>query len=151
MTWIILLLFTLLWLLDAMNWLIGKGPDAGKDWRQEKGMTEDKMVGWHHWLNGHEFEQVLGVGDGQGNLACYSTWGRWVGHIWVTELTDLRGKTNYTNSACGGVGVYVFVVVDGGGNNILIPNFFCVWVSLFSRASETKICLKEDCFELFCA
>ena len=50
---------------------IRKDPDAGKDWRQEeKGMTEDKMVGWHHWLNGHEFEQAPGVGKGQGSLAC---------------------------------------------------------------------------------
>ena len=53
----------------------GKGPDAGKDWRQEKRMTEDKMVGWHHWLDGHEFEQAPGVGDGQGSLACCSPWG----------------------------------------------------------------------------
>ena len=53
-----------------------KDPDAGKDWRQEKGMTEDKMVGWHHWLNGHEFEQILGAGKGQGSLACSSPWGR---------------------------------------------------------------------------
>ena len=53
----------ILWPPDAKNWLTGKGPDAGKDWRQEeKGTTEDKMVGWHHWLGGHEFEQVLGVG-----------------------------------------------------------------------------------------
>ena len=50
---------------DAKNWLIGKNPDAGKDWRQEeKGITEDEMVGWHHWLNGHEFKQVPGVGNG---------------------------------------------------------------------------------------
>ena len=48
-----------LWPPDAKNWLIGKDPDAGKDWRQEeKGMTEDEMVGWHHWLDGHEFEQI---------------------------------------------------------------------------------------------
>ena len=54
----------------------GKDPDARKDWRQEeKGMTEDEMVGWHHRLNGHEFEQALGVGYGQGGLACYSPWG----------------------------------------------------------------------------
>ena len=58
------------------SWLIGKDPDAGKDWRQEeKGMTEDEMVGWHHWLDGHEFEQALGVGDGKGSLVCYSSWG----------------------------------------------------------------------------
>ena len=56
------------------SWLIGKDPDAGKDWRQEeKGGTENKMVGWHHW---HEFEQALGVGEGQGGLACCSPWGR---------------------------------------------------------------------------
>ena len=57
------------------NWLIGKDPDAGKDWRQEeKETTEDEMVGWHHRLNGHGFEQALGI-DGQESLACYSPWG----------------------------------------------------------------------------
>ena len=66
----------ILWLPDVKNWLIGKDSDAGKDWKwEEKGMTEDEMVGWHHWLNGHEFEQAPGVGDGQGGLACYSPWG----------------------------------------------------------------------------
>ena len=58
-----------------MSRLIGKDPDAGKDWRQEKGRTEDKMVGWHHWLNGHEFEQAWGDGEGQGSLACCSPLG----------------------------------------------------------------------------
>ena len=57
-------------------WLIGKDPDVGKDRRQEKkGMTEDKMVGWHHWLNGHESEQTLGDGEEQGSLTCCSLWG----------------------------------------------------------------------------
>ena len=66
-----------LWPPDVKNWLTRKDPDAGKDWRQEeKGTIEDEMVGWHHWLNGHEFEQGLGVGDGQGSLACCSPWGR---------------------------------------------------------------------------
>ena len=56
---------------------LGKNSDAGKDWRQEeKGMTEDEMVGWHHRLDGHEFEQAPGVGDGQGGLACCNSWGR---------------------------------------------------------------------------
>ena len=65
------------WPPDVKNWLIGKDPDAGQDWRQEeKGMTEDEMVGWHHRLNGHEFEQPPGVGDGQGSLLCCSPWGR---------------------------------------------------------------------------
>jgi len=66
----------ILWSPDAKSWLIGKDPDAGKDWRQEvKGMTEDELVGWHHRLDGHAFEQAPGVGDGQGNLACWSPWG----------------------------------------------------------------------------
>ena len=60
-----------LWQLDGRNQLIGKDPDAGKDWRQEeKGMTKDEMVAWHLQPNGHEFEQALGVGDGQGSLVC---------------------------------------------------------------------------------
>ena len=65
----------ILWPPDAKNWLIWKDPDAGKDLKQEKGMAEDKMVGWHYWLNGHEFEQTLGVGDGQRGMVCCSPWG----------------------------------------------------------------------------
>ena len=66
-----------LWLPHTKSWLIGKDPDAGKDQGQEeKGMTEDLTVGWHCWLNGHEFEKTLGVDDGQGSLACCSSWGR---------------------------------------------------------------------------
>ena len=66
----------ILWQPDAKNWLLGKDPDAGKDWRQEeKGTTEDEMVGWHHRLKGHEFEQAPGIGDGQGSLSCCSPWG----------------------------------------------------------------------------
>ena len=63
--------------LDEKRWLIWTAPDAGKHWRQEeKGMIEDEMVGWHHWLGGHEFEWAPGVGDGQGGLACCDSWGR---------------------------------------------------------------------------
>ena len=65
----------ILWPPDVKNWLIGKDPDAGQDWRQEeKGTAEEEMVGWHHWLNGHEFEQALGIDDRQGNLVCCSPW-----------------------------------------------------------------------------
>ena len=74
---------------DGKNWLTGKDLDAGKDWRQEeKGMTEDEMVGWHHWLNGHEFEQTPGVGDGHGGLLCYSPWGR--------KVSDTTEQLNWT-------------------------------------------------------
>jgi len=77
----------ILWLPDAKSWLIGKDPDSGKDWRQEtKGTTEDKMVGWHHRLNGHRFGWTLGVGDGKGGLACCGSWGCRVRHDWATEL-----------------------------------------------------------------
>ena len=65
-----------LWPPHAKSWLIGKDSDAGRDWRQEeKGMTEDEMAGWHHWLDGCEFEWTLGVGDGKGGLACCNSWG----------------------------------------------------------------------------
>ena len=66
----------ILWPLDVKSWLIWKDPDAGKDWGQEKGMTADEVVGWHHRLNGHEFGWTLGGGDRQGSLACCSSWGR---------------------------------------------------------------------------
>ena len=65
----------ILWSPEVKNQLTGKDPDAGKDGKQEKGMIEDEMVGWHHQLDGQEFEQALGVGDGQGSLACCSLWG----------------------------------------------------------------------------
>ena len=66
----------ILWPHDVKNWLLGKDPDAGNDWRQEKkGTTEDEMVGWQHRLNGHDFEQALGDTEGQGSLACCSPWG----------------------------------------------------------------------------
>ena len=66
----------ILWPSNTKNWLIWKDPDAGEDWRwEEKGMTEDEMVGGHHWFSEHEFESPPGVGDGQGSLACCSSWG----------------------------------------------------------------------------
>ena len=77
------------WPLDAKNQLIGKDPDAGKDWRQEeKGMTENEKVGWHYWCNGHEFEQALGVGDGQESLVCCSPWGH--------KESDTTERLNWT-------------------------------------------------------
>ena len=88
----------ILWPPDVKNWLIWKDPDAGKDWRQEeKGAIEDEMVGWHHRLNGHEFESTPGVGDGQGGLACCSPWGHKESDMteqlnW-TELWDLSSLT----------------------------------------------------------
>ena len=83
-----------LWPPDAKNWLTGKDPDAGKDWRQEeKGVTEDEMVIWHHRLNGHEFEQTPQVGDGQGGLACCSPWGfKQLDTTWWLNNNKTRGN-----------------------------------------------------------
>ena len=79
----------ILWPHDAKSWLISKDLDAGKDWgQQEKGTTEHEMVGWHHWLDGHEFEQAPGVGDGQGSLACRSPWG--------CKESDMSEQLNWT-------------------------------------------------------
>ena len=75
------------WPPNVKNWFIGKDPDAGKDWRrEEKGMAEDEMVGWHQQLDGHELEQILGDSEGQGGLVYYSSWGHRVWHHWATEL-----------------------------------------------------------------
>ena len=66
----------MLWPPDEKSQLIGKDPDAGKGWGQEeKGVTEDEMVGWHHWLSGHDFEQTQGDSEGQESQACCSPWG----------------------------------------------------------------------------
>ena len=79
----------ILWLPDEKSWLIGKDPDAGKDWgKEEKGMTEDEMVGWHHWLDEHGFGWTLGVGDWQGGLVCCSPWGR--------KESDMTERLNWT-------------------------------------------------------
>ena len=82
----------ILWPPDAKSWLIGKDPDAGEDWRQkEKGVTEDEMVRWHHWLNGREFEQALSDGGGQRRLVSCSPRGcKELGHVFATEQQQLR-------------------------------------------------------------
>ena len=81
----------ILWSSDAKNWLTGKDPDAGKDWGQEeKGTTEDEMAGWHHCLDGHGFGWTPGVGDGQGGLACCSSWGH--------KESDTTKRLNWTET-----------------------------------------------------
>ena len=86
-----------LWSLDVKSCLIGKDPDAGKDWRQEeKGVTEDEMVRWHHWLNGHEFEQTPGDSKGQGSLVCCSPWG----HKELDTTERLNNKGNLLKGNC---------------------------------------------------
>ena len=86
----------ILWPHDVKKWLIWEDPDAGKDWRQEKkGMTEDEMVGWHHRLDGHEFQQAPEVGDGQGGLECCSPWG-----CKESDTTERLNWTEPISSSC---------------------------------------------------
>ena len=85
----------ILWPPDVKNWLIWKDPDTGNNWRrEEKGMTEDEMVGWHHWLNGHGFEHTLGDSEEQGSLVCCNSWG--------SKESDMTELLNWTegNLAC---------------------------------------------------
>ena len=126
----------ILWPPEVKNWLIGKDPDAGKDWSQkEKGMTEDKMVGWHHWLNGHEFEQAPRVDDGQGSLVCYSPWGCKESELAGTEL-KLVTELNWTQC-----------------QNWLLPNSCEFWIFFFeiflssSTFSSSALCFFEGDFE----
>ena len=103
--------YPILWPPDVKNWLIGKDPDAGKAWRQEKRLKKDKMVGWYHRLDGHEFEQAPGVSDGQGSLACCSQWDHkeadgteqlnWTEHLCRILLTALYKITLHRNKMKG--------------------------------------------------
>ena len=96
-----------LWPPDAKSWLIWKVTDAGRDWGQEeKGTTEDEMAGWHHWLDGRESEWTLGVGDGQGGLACCGSWGR--------KESDTTERLNWTE--------------------LLYP-ILCLWLTLYERVN----------------
>ena len=92
-----------LWPPHAKSWLIGKDSDAGRDWGQEeKGMTEDEMAGWHHWLDERECEWTPGVDDGQGGLACCDSWGR--KELDTTER--LNWTESYWSSAAEVVGIH---------------------------------------------
>ena len=110
----------ILWPPHVKSWLTGKDPDARRDWGQDKkGTTEDEMAGWHHRLNGHEFEWTLGVGDGQGGLACCNSWGckesdtterlnwtelsNWTKLNWTTDLLSQNfwGQSKYWTSIPG--------------------------------------------------
>ena len=102
-----------LWPPDAKNWLIGKDPDSGKDWRQEeKGTTENEMVGWHHWLNGHGFGWTPGIGNGQGGLACCGSWGH--KELGVTEWLDWTELKKAVLPKAAFPKMQVFIALYGG-------------------------------------
>ena len=113
----------ILWPHDAKTWLIGKDSDAGRNWGQEeKGTTEDEMAGWHHWLDGHEFEWTLGVGDGQGGLACCNSWDH--------KESDTTERLNWTelNVTCTLSWTFKFILVAA----FYVPCLFLVSLLLLS-------------------
>ena len=114
---------SLLWPPNAKIWLIGKNPDAGKDWGQGgKGGIEDEMVGWHHQLNGHESEETPGKSEGQGSLVCCSPWGRSVRHDWVTEQQQQCVKSSLVLMKT----VFAMIGVVSWQNSVsLWPALFC--------------------------
>ena len=119
-----------LWPPHVKSWLIGKDSAAGRDWGQEKkGTTEDAMAGWHHWLDGHESEWTLGVGDGQGALACCNSWGR--------KESDLTERLNWTELRhC---------------TQSLICGILCNWFILclfFGKADLTEVTYHIDTIEI---
>ena len=98
----------ILWPSHVKSWLIGKDPDAGRDWGQkEKGTTEDKMAEWHHWLDGHESGWTPGVGDGQGGLACCDSWGH--------KESDATEGLNWTDTK---IGIFISFILPSCPGNI---------------------------------
>ena len=139
-----------LWPPDAKNWLTGKDPGAGKDGGQEeRGMTEGEMVGWHHWLDGREFEQSPGVDEGQGSLACCSPWGR-------KSQTWLSGwKTTAKTFSSGGDPLSMWLLsLDCGLIRLTLPCFAirkgpCLWHIRFCLSSEHWEKESSFCFVLW--
>ena len=106
----------ILWPPDVKSWLIWKDHDAGKDWGQEeKGTTEDEMVGWHHWLNGHGFGWTLGVGDGQGGLACCGSWGH--------KESDMTEQLNWSERSTRFLEVSLKMLLLGNSLEVTTPHF----------------------------
>ena len=126
----------ILWPPDVKSWLTGKDPDPGKDWRQEeKGTTEDEMAGWHHWLDGHGFGWTLRVGDGQGGLACCSSWGRKESDR-LSDWTEL-GRARSGEEA----------VTAGFGNQLLWPAVLRKnWRSFKKQEYFTKVIIARGWF-----
>ena len=123
-----------IWSPDTKNWLTGKDPDDGKDWKQEKKRTtEDEMVEWHHGLDGHEIEHAAGVGDGQGSLAWFSPWG-------LKSQTWLSYWTNHWHSS---IFPKLFIMQDSVDNSQ--PSWRCVCVHAKLLQSCPTLCDSADC------
>ena len=112
----------ILWPADAKSWLIGKDPDAGKDWGQEKETTEDERVGWHHQLNAHGFGWTPGVGDGQGDLVCCGSWGRK-----KSDMTEWLNWTELYLPTCASMPPFLISSVPHIKLSFLVTFEHCWW------------------------
>ena len=129
----------ILWPPDAKSQLFGKDPDAGKDWRQgEKGMTENKRVGWYHWFSGHEFEQTLADSEGQGSLGCYSPWDH---KEWDTTERLNHNRTTKSRE-------YLLKAYSMPGFYVLYMNCFILIITKPSKVGILMILLEEGSFRL---
>ena len=113
-----------LWLPHVKSWFIGKDSDAGRDWElEEKGTTEDEMVGWHHWFDGLESEWTPGVGDGQGGLACCDSWGH--------KESDTTERLNWTELYAHETITIIYTVplicLSIASKSFLLSSSLCVW------------------------
>ena len=132
-----------LWPPHSKSWRIGKDSDAGRDWGQEeKGTTEDEMAGWHHRLDGHEFEWTPGVGDGQGGLACYNSWGH--------KESDTTERLNWTDVCCMYLNVaepsfliLLFWLVSNQDTD-LTPQLLC---DILANRAQPKMHIPHPCFQ----
>ena len=128
----------ILWPPHVKSWLIGKDPDVGRGWGQEeKGMSEDEMAGWHHQLDGHEFEWTLVVGDGQGGLACCNSWG-----LKESDTTERLNWTYPTNFRFCKVSVVIGNTFTKGHTNISIKfkPMTPIWASWVLHARRSEKC-----------
>ena len=128
----------IIWPPDAKSWLIGKDSDAGRNWgEEEKGMTEDEMDGWHHWLEGREFGWTLGVGDGQGGLVCCDSWGHKESDMterlnWLTDFANKGLSSQSYGFSCGHVWMWE---LDYKGSWAL--RNWCFWTVVLEKTLES--------------
>ena len=130
----------ILWPPHAKNWYIGKDSDAGRDWGQEeKGMTEDEMAGWHHRLDGHEFEWTPGVGDGQGGLVCCDSWGRKESDTteWLNWMVSKTLCFYILFLFVGSLGLVIIVEVSFQMSSSVIAGSKVLWALLVSLCFRT--------------
>ena len=132
-----------LWPPHVKSWLIGKDPDAGRDWgEEEKGTTEDEMAGWHHGLDGHELEYTPGVGDGQGGLACWDSWGRkesdTTERLNWTELKSWKSRIDCGTRVAASLFSLIYLILANELQEIWWQKYIYVYIMLYYNHKFTR-------------